>query len=533
MRQTALLAIAAALAAAPAAAPVHAQRYDVLIRGGTVIDGTGAPGFAADVAVSDGRIVAVSRDGIDPAEATTVIDASGQVVTPGFIDNHAHIQQTIAEYPLAENFLRQGITTIIASLHSGRQPWPLDDFASSLVMAPNVGFFAGHSWTRQRVMGMDNRAPTPQELEEMKALVDQSMRDGALGLSTGLLYVPANFAETEEIIELAKVAAAHGGIYVSHMRNEASGLIESVAEVIRIADEAGIPAQINHHKAAGAAQWGWSEKTLAMIDSANAAGLTVTHDLYPYTASSTGSSILFPQWALAGGSDAFAERVADPETRARLEEDMRFIFTTDRTGSDISRIQFRVLRSDESYNGKTLADYAADRGLPNDLETGIDLAIELQLHGGFSAIYHAMDEADVIRILQHPLAMIETDGDAVGYGIGYPHPRSYGAFARVLARYVRELGVITLEEAVKKMTSMPAQWLGRADMGFIAEGMRADVAVFDPDVIADRATYADPHQFSVGITDLLINGVPVILNGGLTGEKPGRWIRGPVRRPIS
>jgi len=270
-----------------------------------------------------------------------------------------------------------------------------------------------------------------------------------------------------------------------------------------------------------------------MIDSANAAGLTVTHDLYPYTASSTGSSVLFPQWALAGGPEDFAARVADPETRARLEEDMRFIFTTDRVGSDISRIQFRVLGSDPSYNGRTLADYAADRGLPNDLETGIDLAIELQLRGGFSAIYHAMQEEDVIRILQHPLSMIETDGDAVGYGIGYPHPRSYGAFARVLARYVRELEVLTLEQAVQKMTSMPARWLGREDMGVIAEGMRADVAVFDPAVIQDLATYEDPHHYSVGITDLLVNGVPVIRDGGLTGEKPGRWIRGPVRRPVS
>ncbi len=526
---TTLLATALALTTTP----LTAQRYDVLITGGTVVDGTGADRFAADVAVADGRIVLVSRDPLDPALAATVIDATGQVVTPGFIDNHAHVQQTIADYPLAENFLRQGITTLIASLHSGDQPWPLEEFASGLEMAPNVGFFAGHTWTRKRVLGMENRAPTAEELEEMKALVDRSMREGALGLSTGLLYVPANFAETEEVIELAKVAAAHGGIYVSHMRNEASGLLESVREVIRIAEEAAIPAQINHHKAAGAAQWGWSEHSLALIDSANAAGLTVTHDLYPYAASSTGSSILFPQWALAGGAEDFAARVADPETRARMEADMRTIFMTDRVGSDISRIQFRVLRSDESYNGKTLADYAADRGLPNDLDTGIALAIELQLQGGFSAIYHAMDEGDVIRIMQHPLAMIETDGDAVGYGIGYPHPRSYGAFPRVLARYVRELGVITLEEAVKKMTSMPARWLGREDMGVIAEGMRADIAVFDPEVIADRATFADPHQYSVGITDLLVNGVPVIRDGGITGEKPGRWIRGPVRKPVS
>ena len=509
------------------------QTYDVVIHGGLVVDGTGAPAFRADVGVLEGRIVRIAANGIDPAEGRHAIEAEGRVVSPGFIDNHAHVQQSIADHPLAENFLRQGITTLIASLHSGDQPWPLEEFASGLETAPNVGFFAGHTWTRKQVMGMENRAPSAEELEEMKALVDASMRQGALGLSTGLLYVPANFAETEEVIALARVAAAHGGIYVSHMRNEASGLLESVREVIRIADEAGIPAQINHHKAAGASQWGMSEQSLALIDSANAAGLTVVHDLYPYAASSTGSSILFPQWALAGGADAFAARVEDPDTRARMEEDMRRIFMTDRVGSDISRIQFRVLGSDPSYNGKTLADYAADRGLPNDLETGIDLAIELQLEGGFSAIYHAMDEGDVIRIMQHPLAMFETDGDAVGYGIGYPHPRSYGAFARVLGRYVRELEALTLEEAIRKMTSMPARWLGRSDMGVLAEGMRADVTVFDPEVIQDRATYADPHQYSVGVTDVLVNGVPVILQGALTGERPGRWIRGPVRRPAS
>ncbi|MDP2955516.1 MAG: D-aminoacylase [Longimicrobiales bacterium] len=513
--------------------PASAQRYDILIKGGTVVDGTGSPGFVADVAISGDRIAAVSREGIDPSLARSVIDATGRVVSPGFIDNHAHIQTTIHEYPLAENFLRQGITTIMASLHSGDQPWPLDAYASSLEVAPNVGFFAGHSWVRKEVLGLENRDPTPEELERMKALVAGSMEQGALGLSTGLLYVPANFAKTEEVIELAKVASAYGGIYVTHMRDEASGLIESVAEVIRIADEAHIPAQINHHKATGAGQWGWSERTLAMIDSANAAGLRITHDLYPYTASSTGSSILFPQWAMAGGATAFAERIADPGTRARIEEEMRTIFEVDRVGHDMSRIQFRVLRSDPRFDGKTLADFAAARGLPNDLETGIDLTIELQLKGGFSAIYHSMDEADVVRILQHPLAMIDTDGDPVGYGVGYPHPRTYGAFPRILAKYVREMGVITLEEAVRKMTSMPAQWIGQTDRGVLAEGMLADVAVFDPETIQDKATFDDPHQFSVGIEELLVNGVPVIRGGALTGEKPGRWIRGPVRRTAS
>ena len=360
------------------------------------------------------------------------------------------------------------------------------------------------------------------------------MKQGAMGLSTGLLYVPANYAETEEVIELAKVAQELGGIYVSHMRNEGAGLIESVAEVIRIADEADIPAQINHHKAAGAGQWGWSEHTLAMIDSANADGLNIVHDLYPYTAGSTGSSVLFPQWALAGGPEAFRERVEDPETRAQMEDEMRTIWRTDWGGDDLARVQFRVLPSNPSYNGRTLADYAADRGFDRmDIEAGIDLAIELHEGGGFSAIYHIMDEADVIRIMQHPLAMIETDGDNVGFGEGFPHPRSYGAFARVLARYVRELEVISLEEAVKKMTSMPALWLGQDERGVLAPGMLADIAVFDPNVIQDMASYTEPHQYSVGIEHLLVNGIPVITKGALTGDRPGRWLKGPAARPIS
>jgi N-acyl-D-amino-acid deacylase len=515
-------------------AALRAQTYDLIIRGGTVVDGLGGPRYRADIAISGARIAVVSRDGLNPADARTVIDATGRVVSPGFIDNHSHTQSSIADHPLAENMLRQGITTLVASLHSGDQPWPLEEWATSVESAPNMAYYAGHTWTRKQILGMEDRNPTPHELEQMKELVAESMREGAMGLSTGLLYVPANYAKTEEIIELAKVAAAYGGIYVSHMRGEGAGLIDAVAEVIRIADEAGIPAQINHHKAAGKSQWGWSERTLAMIDSANAAGLTVVHDLYPYAASSTGSSILFPQWSLAGGNEAFADRIADPSTRERIEAEMRVLWNTDRGGSDLSLVQFRVVPSDRSYDGKTLADFAEDRGFSRtDQEAGIDLAIALQLNGGFSAIYHIMDEADVVRIMQHPLAMIETDGDNVGYGVGYPHPRSYGAFPRVLARYVRDMGVLTLEEAVKKMTSMPARWLGQTDRGVIAEGMYADVAVFDPDVIRDRATYTDPHQYSVGIEELLVNGVPVIRAGSLTGAKPGRWIRGPARKGVS
>jgi len=506
-----------------------APGYDLLIRGGTVVDGTGAPGFRADVAVRGERIVAVSEEGIPPAAAREVLDAEGLAVAPGFWDNHAHIQLAVDDRPLLENFLRQGITTIIASLHSGDQPWPLGAYMDSIRMAPNVGFFAGHTWTRKRVLGMEDRAPTAEELDEMRNLVEATMEDGALGLSTGLVYVPGNFAETEEVIELAKVAARHGGIYVTHMRDEATGLLDSVRETIRIAAEAGIPAQINHHKVVGATQWGWSERSLALIDSARDAGLDVTHDLYPYTASSTSSAVLFPQWALAGDEEDFRRRVEDPETRARMEEEMARIFRMERGGGDLSRVQFRQVPSAPEYDGRTMADLARDRGMPNTVASGVELAIELQLEGGFGAIYHAMDEDDLIQILTHRRSMIETDGDPLGFGQGHPHPRSYGAFPRVLARYVGELQVLTLGEAIRKMTSMPARQYGQRERGIVAEGLFADLTVFDPERISDRATFTEPHRYSVGVIHVVVNGVPVIRDGSLTGAKPGRVVRGPAR----
>ena len=342
--------------------------------------------------------------------------------------------------------------------------------------------------------------------------------------------MPANFAKIEEVIELAKVASSFGGIYVTHMRNEATGLLNSVRETIQISSEANIPAQINHHKAVGVTQWGWSKKSLALIDSAQSEGIDIVHDLYPYTASSTSSSVLFPQWSLAGGPDAFKDRINDPETRAQIEYEMIDIFKKERTGGDLSRIQFRILPSDPSYNGKRLSDYAKDLGLENNLTNGIKLVIDLQLKGGFSAIYHAMNEEDVIRIMQHPLAMIETDGDPVSYGVGYPHPRSYGAFPRVLARYVRDLEVITLVEAIKKMTSMAADRIGHFDRGRIKVGTYADLVVFDFENIKDNATYTDPHRYPTGIDHVMINGKFAIKDGALTGERPGEWLKGPFLR---
>lgn len=507
----------------------EAPAHDVVILGGRVVDGTGAPAYRADIAVKGDRIAVISRDGLAPASGKRVLQAEGLVVAPGFIDNHAHIATSIHDYPLAENFIRQGITSIIASLHSGAQPYPLKPYVAALEVAPNVGFFAGHSFARTQVLGLENRAPSPAELARMQGIVAESMKDGALGLSTGLVYVPANYARTEEVIALARVASCHGGIYVSHMRDEGRGVVDSVKEVIRIADEAGLPGQINHHKAMGAGQWGWSARTLALIDEARGRGLDITHDLYPYAASSSSSNVMFPSWALAGGPAEFRKRVEDKAVRAKIEAEMMRILMVQRTGADLRRLQFREVRALPAYDGRTLADLAADRKLAGTPEDAIQLLIELQLGGGFSAIYHAMDEEDIVRILRHPLAMIETDGDPVGFGEGFPHPRTYGAFPRVLARYVREQGVLTLEDAVRRMTSLAADQIGQKDRGRLREGAYADITVFDPDRIADKASYVDPHQYAVGVVHVLVNGVPVMRGGALTGAMPGRPLLGPAR----
>ncbi len=503
--------------------------YDVLITGGRVIDGSGSPAFQADVAISGGRIAAIGRLG--NARAPRRIDARGLVVAPGFIDIHTHARGGIFAVPSADNYVRQGVTTLFDG-QDGSSPLPLRQFLERLARTPvavNFGMFCGQGTIRSVVMGTQNRPATPEEIVRMKELVRQSMLDGAFGLSTGLFYVPGNYTPTEEVIELALVAGELGGIHISHMRDEAAGVLASVAETIRIGEEGRLPTQLTHHKIIGARNWGKSRDTLRMVDEARKRGVDVSIDQYPYTASSTGTSALFPQWSLEGGQAGLARRLADPEQRARIKGGIVDRILNDRGGGDAKNVVYSRCAFDD-LAGVSLAELTKRRGLEPTIENAAEVAIDVQLRGGCQAIFHAISEEDVERILRHPQTMIASDGEIPAFGVGAPHPRSYGTFVRVLGRYVRERKTLRLEEAIRKMTSLPAARVRLSDRGLLKAGMRADVAVFDPARVADTASFQNPHQYAVGVRDVIVNGKPVVLDGGMTGERPGMVLYGPARR---
>jgi dihydroorotase/N-acyl-D-amino-acid deacylase len=514
---------------APAAGPRPAgdePAYDLLITGGTVVDGTGAPRFRADVAIRGDRIALVSRQPLANARARRTIDAAGLIVAPGFIDLHAHLEPLL-RMPDAESHVRQGVTTALGGPDGGG-PWPFAaylDSAQALGMAMNVAFLVGHNTIRRAVMQLADRAPSAAELDRMRAMVAQGMSEGAFGLSTGLRYLPGTFSKTDEVVALAKVAADSGGIYTSHLREEGLGLFEGVAEAIEIGRQSGITVVLTHHKAIGKQMWGQSARTLAMVDSARGAGIDVRIDQYPYTATSTGIGVLVPTWALAGGDSAFERRLADRALRDSIVRGIVTLINTDRGSGDISRVQLARVSWQPSLEGRTLRDWATERGLEPTPENGAELVIEAVTRGGASAIYHVLDEGDVERIMKHPQTMIASDGRLSRPGDGHPHPRGYGTFPRVLARYVREKQVLTLEEAVHKMTGLPAAALRLPDRGRIATGARADIVLFDANTVADRATFEDPHHYPVGIPYVIVNGTLAVDDGRFTGARGGRVLR--------
>ena len=527
MRPLALL-IAFLIACAPAVrtpAPT-APQYDLLIAGGTVIDGTGAARYRADVAITGDRIALVSRDPIARSTARRTIDATGLIVSPGFIDLHAHIEGLL-RLPDAESHVRQGVTTALGG-PDGSGPWPLAsylDSAQTLGIGMNVAYLVGHNTVRRSVMQLANRDPTAAELEQMRGMVAQAMHEGAFGLSTGLRYLPGTFSRTDEVVALSKVAADSGGIYTSHLREEGLGVIEGVAEAIEIGRRTGIIVVLTHHKVIGKPMWGQSVRTLAMVDSARAAGVDVRIDQYPYTATSTGIGVLVPTWALASGDSAFERRLATPALRDSIVRGIVQLLMTDRGGGDLSRVQFARVSWQQSLEGRTLRDWAVERGLPSTPESGAQLVIEAVQRGGASAIYHVLDEGDVERIMRHPQTMIASDGSLSQPGSGHPHPRAYGTFPRVLGRYVRERHVLTLEDAIHKMTGLPAATLKLADRGALRAGARADLAVFDANTVVDLATFEKPHQYPAGIPYVIVNGLLAVDAGRFTGARAGRVIR--------
>ena len=514
-RTATALTLVTAVALAACSAPV----YDTILRGGRVVDGTGAPARQADVAILDGRIAAIGD--LSGAAAATSLDVSGLYVAPGFIDTHSHAGPGLATAELShgEPLLAMGLTTVVINPDGGG-PVDLVEQRAALEadgLGVNAAQLISHGSVRRRVMSMDDRTPTDGELDQMRVLVRAGMEAGAWGLSSGTFYAPGSYSENSELIELGRVAGEFNGIYTSHIRDESNytiGVVAAVEEVIDVARQAGITGVVTHIKALGPPVWGSSSTIVERIEAARAEGLSVYADQYPYLASATGlSAALLPRWSQAGGGEAFAERVANPDTRARIREAMVENLAR-RGGAD--RIQFRRFTTDPSIEGRLLSDIAAER----DADP-IDLALELILQGGPSIVSFNMSEEDLLTLMNQEWTMTSSDGGLPQFGVGVPHPRSYGAFARKIGKFVFEDGVMSLEAAVRSMTALPADVMGMEDRGRIEEGMVADLVVFS-DYFKDNATFTEPHQLSSGVVHLFVGGEATVTNSSFTGARAGR-----------
>lgn len=542
------------------AAPTTTVSCDLLFAGGRVVDGTGAPWFRADVCVSGDRIAAVGQ--LPDATARRRIDASRLVIAPGFIDMMGQSEYRLLVDGRAASKITQGITTEITGeggsiaplnarmLAAGKPTYDhygytptfttLAGYFDELVKrgaALNVGTFVGAGGVRSLVIGEDDRPPTPNELEQMKAAVDQAMREGALGLSTSLIYVPDHFASTDEIIALAKVAASHGGSYITHQRDEGDdnggGLDASMDEVFRIAREAKIPAEIYHIKASGQRNWGRMKSMLKRIEDARAAGLDISADQYPWAASSNNLDASLPVWVREGGAEKMVARLKDPAQRAKTRADfLKLPENTDWPAGASRILVTSVLNAAlKGYEGQTIEQIAA-AAKKDPLDVIIDIVVADQ--GNTARVSFSMSEDDVREALRHPFVSFCTDSGASAtdgiFSKQKSHPRAWGSASRILGYYVREQKVLTLEEAIRKMTSLPAARMRLSDRGIVRAGMAADLVAFDPETVAPRATYADPLHYSAGIPYVAVNGQLVVDGGAITGARPGRPLRGPGYR---
>ena len=522
------------------------ETYDVILRNGMVYDGSGNEPYSGDVAISGDRIAAVGD--LRGAVAKKEIDARGLAVAPGFINMLSWADRSLLLDGRSISDIKQGVTLEV--LGEGWSPGPVKrklskpvdslwttlggyfKFAMKKGVSPNIASFVGATTVKIHEMGYEKRPPSPEELRRMKMLVAQAMEEGAVGLSSSLIYAPADYASTEELIELAKVASAYGGMYATHMRSEGDFILAAIDETIRIASEAKIAAEIYHLKINIARNWSKVDKVLARIDSARGAGIRLTANNYPYVASATGLTARLPNWVQEGGAAAMRKRLRQPDTRKKVLREMREgIPYKNSDPKDVMLLGFRLDSLNRIYRGKRLDQVAALHGKDPD-ETTIDLIIKDK--STIAAVFYLQSEFNVRKFLQQPYVSFGSDGasmsDARIFDDWGTHPRAYGTFARILGKYVREERLISLEEAVRRMTSLPASNLKISDRGSITPGHFADIAVFDPASISDRATFEDPKQYATGMIHVFVNGVQVLDNGNHTGAKPGRVVYGPGKK---
>lgn len=504
---------------------VFAQKYDILIQNGRIVDGTGNAWIYGDVGIKNGKIEAIGK--LSAQDSKQIIDAKNQIVSPGFIDVHTHIEESILEIPTAENFIYDGVTSLITG-NCGSSEVNLAKFFSDLKTTKtsvNVGSLIGHNSVRRYVMKNVFREPTAKEQQQMEDLVAKGMKDGAVGLATGLIYIPGTYSKTPEVVGLAKVAAQYGGIYASHIRNEAEKVVDAIEEAINIGREAKIPVEVSHFKISSKPLWGKSDQTIGLVEKARLEGIDVNVDQYPYTASSTNMGTMLPSWALADGDSAVHARLTNPKIRQKIREEMiKGVKDDNRKNYDYAFIA--RCKADSTFNGKNITEINKMLGRKQNLATEADLIMDLVDKGGAQMVFHKMSETDVEKILRYPNTMIASDAGVIKFGRNVPHPRGYGTNARVLGRYVRERKVIPLEDAIRRMTSLPAQRFKLDDRGLIRVGYAADILIFDENTITDKATFEKPHAYSEGISYVLVNGEMVVENGKHTGKRSGTVLYG-------
>ena len=502
------------------AAACFAAEYDLIFRNARVVDGTGNPWFRADVGVKGGKIGAIGN--LKLVTATRVIDAQERILAPGFIDVHTHIEGAVEKVPRADNYLTDGVTTVVTGNCGGSNVMVADWLKKiqNLGLGINVATLIGHNSIRREVMGSDNRQATAEELLKMQAMVARAMEEGAVGFSTGLIYIPGTYSNTAEVVALAKAASKYGGVYASHMRDEGEKIEDAINEAVLVGKESGLRVELSHFKIDNRNLWGASTKSLALVEKFRREGVDVVIDQYPYDHSSTNLGITLPSWALAGGDKSLKERLDAAESKARIVAEMKTNLK-EKGHADYTYATVANYGANHDWDGKNIVEITKLKQLENTVDNQVETILGIMRSGGAQMVYHSMGDEDVDRIMRYPFTAIASDGGVREFGVGVPHPRSYGTNARVLAEYVRKRNILTLEDAIRRMTSLPARTFGFKDRGMIREGMAADLLLFDPAKVQDKATYPEPHQYSEGFDYVVVNGQLMIDGSKLTNAKAG------------